>query len=103
LYVLRNGKLDSEARAVDAKLTTMAERSLAVLIRLQALSDLRRMRRMADVTGMPVRVAEIPPSFDVQATSLFDRSYMAALFELGRRMGGDANAWQEVPVLPLPR
>jgi predicted acylesterase/phospholipase RssA len=93
LYVIRNAKLSSEPRAVDARALPIARRSIALLINSQGMGDLLRIQATAARDNMIFHMAHIPESFDVQAQETFDVDQMNALFKLGFEQAVSGYPW----------
>lgn len=97
LYVLRNGRVAPQYSAVKPRLSSIAGRSIDVLIKAQGLGDLYRMYTNALRDGMAFRAIWIPDTFTMEEPSPFDTDYMNALFKFGYEMGRSGVPWQSQP------
>jgi hypothetical protein len=97
LYIIRNARLDPDWASVDRRTLTIAQRSVTSLIHSQGNGDLSRIYLITQRDGVDYNLAFIPREFTVPHRTQFDRSYMRALFEYGRRMGAAGYPWQKHP------
>jgi predicted acylesterase/phospholipase RssA len=95
LYVVRNAKISPEWRAVDQKLFSIAQRSIATLIRAQGKGDLYRLYLSSLRDTIDFNLAYIPDSFTGQSTEIFDQAYMNNLFDLGYTLASRGYAWEK--------
>lgn len=97
LYVIRNGRTTPEYSVVDAKLASIAGKTISSLIDTQAVGDLYRLYAIAKRDGIDYNVVEIPTTFTVESKSAFDNNYMRALYKVGYDMGHTGVTWQKFP------
>jgi predicted acylesterase/phospholipase RssA len=97
LWVVRNGKLDPEYKVTTETTLAIASRSLETLSRSQGLGDLTRMYVKAKADNIEFNLAFIPASFNAPRPEPFDRAYMKALFEAGRKLGREGYPWAKTP------
>jgi hypothetical protein len=97
LYIVRNGKVGPEWSAVKPKLTSIAGKSVAALIKTQGVGDLYRIYTSAKRDGVNYNAVWVPDSFDMKEPEPFDPTYMKALFQLGEGMGKNGIPWSKVP------
>lgn len=97
LYVVRNGVQTPEWREVKPTILGIATRSTGTLIKTQSFGDMYRMYLIAVQRDLDFQIAIIPSTFTRKPLSEFDESYMQALFELGRQLAMNGQAWQNVP------
>jgi predicted patatin/cPLA2 family phospholipase len=97
LYVIRNGKVSPEWSAVKPKITAIAAKSLASLIKTQGIGDLYRMYANAKRDGIDFNAIWVPGSVELKEKEPFDPVYMKSLFNLGYRMGESGIPWSKVP------
>jgi hypothetical protein len=97
LYVIRNGKISPEWQFVDEKALSIAQRSLSTLTKYQGIGDLYRLHATAKRDGIDFNLATIPEDFSAKSDGPFDRRYMAALFDLGTRLGRQGYNWLKAP------
>jgi hypothetical protein len=93
LYVIRNARLAPQWEPVERRLGPIVSRSIASLIRDQGIGDMARIYLIADRDGMEFNLARVPADFGVEASELFDRNYMQALFERGFVAGKQGDIW----------
>jgi predicted patatin/cPLA2 family phospholipase len=97
VYVIRNGFLQTEWKAVDRRVLSIAGRTIDSMIRTQGEGDLYHIYLGAMVDGMDYHQTYIPAEFTVKPKEPFDPEYMRALFEFGRKRGLAETAWQRHP------
>lgn len=97
LYIIRNGKLTPEWKAVDPSLPDVAGRSISTMIKRQAIGDLNRLYLRAERLGMNYYLASIPADFKVESESDFDTNYMRALLERGEQDAINGYPWRSEP------
>ena len=96
-YVIRNSRLDPEWREIERKTLSIMGRAVSQLIQSQGYGDLQRiyLTTMRDDVGF--NLAYIGSDFKAPHPDSFDRNYMRALFEYGRRLGKDGYPWENAP------
>ncbi len=96
-YVIRNARLDPEWREIERKTLSIMGRAVSQLIQSQGYGDLQRiyLTTMRDSVGF--NLAYIGPDFNQPHPDSFDKGYMTALFEYGRRLGKDGYPWEKAP------
>ena len=101
VWVVRNGRIDAEASAVNRGLFSIAARSLQTLLHFGGVSDISRIYLVAQRDGLDFRLAFMGADFHAPRREPFDPAYMQALFDYGRaqgRRGGDDLAtWATAP------
>jgi predicted acylesterase/phospholipase RssA len=97
IYIVRNARLRDPWTEVQPRLVPIVARTISSLIRAQGIGDLARIYIAAERGGLGFNLARVPPDFDVEPTELFDRTYMAALFERGRAMAQGGYPWIRGP------
>ena len=97
LYIIRNGRLDPEYKAVKASTLAIAGRSISTLIKTQGIGDLYQMYEFARRNRIEYNLAFIPGSFSDTSTEAFDRKYMSSLFDLGFQLGKSGRPWTKTP------
>jgi hypothetical protein len=93
LYVIRNARLAPQWEPVERRVGPIVSRSIASLIRDQGIGDMARIYLIAARDGMEFNLARVPADFNVEASELFDRNYMQALFERGFVAGKQGDIW----------
>ncbi|WP_181832715.1 patatin-like phospholipase family protein [Bosea caraganae] len=99
LYVIRNGKLKPEYRASVQTVVGLATRSIATLVKYQALANIWTISAAAERLGARFSFTAIPESFQEKQRSDFDTNYMKSLFDLGFEQAQSGKAWETEPPL----
>lgn len=97
VYIIRNGRLDPEYKAVKASTLAIAGRSISTLIKTQGIGDLYQMYEFARRNHIGYNLAFIPGDFPDTSTEAFDPKYMSGLFDLGFQLGKSAHPWKTTP------
>ena len=97
LWIIRNGKIEPEYKAMPDTTLAIAQRSLETLTKSRGISDLSRMYTRARADGIAYNLASIPSDFDAPHPKPFDRTYMQTLFDRGLAMGKAGYAWAKSP------
>jgi hypothetical protein len=102
-HVVQNNGLLPPYEQVEDRLLPIARRSVSTLIRAQTNGDLDAIYRAAREIGAEFRLTFVPTGAAPPARAVFDPSYMAALFENGRRRVLTPDAWLSAPPDRLDR
>jgi len=97
LWIIRNGKIEPEYKAMPETTLAIAQRSLETLTKSRGIGDLARMYTRARADKIDYNLAAIPLDFNVKHPMPFDRTYMVALYELGLVRGRAGYAWAKAP------
>ncbi|HSR80014.1 MAG TPA: patatin-like phospholipase family protein [Hyphomicrobiaceae bacterium] len=97
LWIIRNGKIDPEYKAMPEATLAIAQRSLETLTKSRGIGDLARMYARAKADHIDYNLAAIPADFDAPHPRPFDRAYMQALYERGLAMGRTGHPWAKAP------
>jgi len=97
LYIIRNGRVAPEFKAVKASTLAIAGRSISTLIKTQGIGDFYQMYELAQLNRVDYNVAYIPGDFPDTSTEAFDPKYMSQLFDLGFRLGKSGTEWKKTP------
>jgi len=97
LWIIRNGKIDPEYKAMPEATLAIAQRSLETLTKSRGIGDLARMYARAKADHIDYNLAAIPADFDAPHPKPFDRAYMQALYERGLTMGRAGYPWAKAP------
>jgi hypothetical protein len=97
LYIIRNGRVAPEYKAVKASTLAIAGRSISTLIKTQGIGDLYQMYELARRNQVQYNLAYIPGDFLDTSTEAFDPKYMSQLFELGFKLGKSGTEWKKTP------
>ncbi|BAT59709.1 patatin-like phospholipase [Variibacter gotjawalensis] len=93
LYVLVNNKVTAEFGMAERAIHSVLARSITVAMKAGLRGEVMRIGQVAQRQDLPLRLAVVPPSFNVQARGMFDPDYMKALFEHGVAAGRDGQAF----------
>ena len=96
-YIIRNGRVAPEYKAVKPKTLSIAGRAVSSLIKSQGVGDLYELFVFSKKNGIDYNLAYIPGDFPDTSTQAFDPVYMGKLFELGYRMAQAGYPWKKVP------
>jgi len=97
LYIIRNGRVAPEFKAVKASTLAIAGRSISTLIKTQGIGDLYQMYEFAQENHVDYNVTYIPGNFPDTSTEAFDPKYMSQLFDLGYKLGKSGTEWKKTP------
>ena len=97
LYIIRNGRVAPEFKAVKASTLAIAGRSISTLIKTQGIGDLYQMYEFAQENHVDYNVTYIPGNFPDTSTEAFDPKYMSQLFDLGFKLGKSGTEWKKTP------
>jgi predicted acylesterase/phospholipase RssA len=97
LWIIRNGKIDPEYKAMPEATLAIAQRSLETLTKSRGIGDLARMYARAKSDHIDYNLAAIPSDFNAPHPNPFDRAYMQALYERGLAMGRAGYPWAKAP------
>ena len=97
LWIIRNGKIEPEYRAMPEATLAIAQRSLETLTKSRGIGDLVRMYARAKADQIDYNLAAIPADFDVPHPKPFDRAYMQELYARGLAMGRAGYPWAKAP------
>jgi len=93
LYVLINGRLESEFELIEQKTLAIAERSLSTMIKSKIQRELIVARAAARAGKFRLRVASIGDDAPSPPEERFNHAYMRALFESGLSRVRSREAW----------
>jgi hypothetical protein len=96
-YIIRNGHVAPEYKAVKPKTLSIAGRAVSSLIKSQGVGDLYELYVFAKKNGMDYNLAYIPGDFIDTSTQAFDPVYMTKLYDLGFRMAQAGYPWKKTP------
>ncbi len=97
IYVIRNGKLSPEYKALEPVTLQIAGRAITTLIKYQNNADIRRIQILARRNGSGFQMVSIPTEFDMESEEPFDRAYMNALYDYGYSAGLSGKLWTRNP------
>jgi hypothetical protein len=96
-YIIRNGHVAPEYKAVKAKTLSIAGRAVSSLIKSQGVGDLYELYVFSKANGIDYNLAYIPGDFHDTSTQAFDPVYMGKLYELGFQMAQAGYPWKKLP------
>jgi hypothetical protein len=97
LYIIRNSRLMGERQSVSRNTLKIAGRAISALIQTQGIGDLYQLYVIAQRDGIDYNVCCIPSSFVDIVDELFDQQYMRKLYEVGRTLIREGEAWSNLP------
>ncbi len=96
-YIVRNGRVAPEYKAVKPKTLSIAGRAVSSLIKSQGVGDLYELYVFSNKNGIDYNLAYIPGDFIDTSTQAFDPVYMGKLYDLGYRLAEQGYPWKKVP------
>lgn len=96
-YIVRNGRVAPEYKAVKPKTLSIAGRAVSSLIKSQGVGDLYELYVFSKRNGIDYNLAYIPGDFIDTSTQAFDPVYMGKLYDLGYRLAEQGYPWEKVP------
>jgi len=96
-YIIRNGHVAPEYKAVKAKTLSIAGRAVSSLIKSKGVGDLYELYVFAKSNGIDYNLAYIPGDFLDTSTQAFDPVYMTKLYDLGFSMAQAGYPWKKTP------
>ena len=96
-YIIRNGHVAPEYKAVKARTLSIAGRAVSSMIKSQGVGDLYELYVFAKRNGIDYNVAYIPADFLDTSTQAFDQVYMTKLYDLGYQMALNGYPWKKTP------
>ena len=96
-YIIRNGHVSPEYKAVKAKTLSIAGRAVSSLIKSQGVGDLYELFVFAKKNNIDYNLAYIPGDFIDTSTQAFDPVYMGKLYELGFQLAQAGYPWKKTP------
>jgi predicted patatin/cPLA2 family phospholipase len=98
-YIICNAKVMPDYNPIPPALPAIALRTVASLIRAQAIGDLHRIYGQTMTEGAAFRLATMPEDFNMEHQGTFESGYMQRVFNLGRERATRPDLWQEKPPL----
>lgn len=97
LYIIRNQSVDPKWDDVKPQLKFIAISSIDSLIKSQSIGDLYRLYTYATRDNFEYNLAYVPKDFKATQSSMFDKTYMNKLFNVGYRLGKAGYPWSHYP------
>jgi predicted patatin/cPLA2 family phospholipase len=99
-YVIKNGKLDVEAKQVRRRFFSISGRSLSTLMKAQSWGDMIRLYKLAQDDNVDFHYISIPNDYEPKGDEMFDPEEMKQLYDLGYKIATSENPWQkELPIV----
>lgn len=96
-YVIRNSRIRTDYSPVQARLPSIAGRSVSSLIRTQGIGDAFRIAAITHRDGLDLALTWIPEEAPRDpGKEQFDPAFMSQLFEYGRRRTLAHETWLQV-------
>ena len=103
-YVIKNGKLDVEAKQVPRRFIKIAGRSFSTLMKAQSWGDMIRLYDRAKKDNVEFGYISIPNNYESKGNEMFDPKEMKRLYDLGHKIATSDNPWQkEIPLFRKDR
>ncbi len=99
IYVIRNGKLDTESEQLPRRAIPIISRSLSTLMKAHSWNDLFRLYSVAEGDGVDFNYVSLPHDYESRGKEMFDPAEMKRLFDLGFDMAKGGYKWRKA--LPL--
>jgi predicted acylesterase/phospholipase RssA len=98
VYVIVAGKLYPDPEPVQPRFLSIVGSSVSALLHAQTRGDLYEVYALALANGMNYRVAAVPESVRMPASSTtFEPAAMNRLYEAGRRQAASPDLWRTTP------
>lgn len=97
IFIIRNGKLWEDPKAVRPGISAIASASLSMFLVNQGYMDLIRSYTLSKSSGIDFNCVFVPQDFHETSSSMFDPVYMTKLFELGYDMAMKKEPWKKSP------
>jgi predicted acylesterase/phospholipase RssA len=96
-YIVRNQRLIPSPEKVERRTLSIAGRAISVLIVANGLGDIYRMYAMTKRDKVDFNLAYIGEEFTQPYPSMFDQTYMRALFAYGYEKARKGYSWSKAP------
>lgn len=93
VYLVLNQFPDAVPSAKAPHVIPVASAATSTMIESAALSEADRVADLARQSGIPIRIAAIPPDFTRPTEEEFDPAYMKSLTDLGRKLIREDRVW----------
>lgn len=97
VFIIRNSRLEPERVFTERRATSIAARSINLLIYNQGLGDLYRMYLIAKADGLQYNLAYIQRDFDFPHEYEFETNYVRALYQYGFDQAVRGYPWRKAP------
>ncbi len=99
IYVIRNGKLDTESEPLPRRVIPIVGRSFSTLMKAHSWNDMFRIYAVALKDGVDFNYVSIPHDYKSRGKEMFDPVEMKRLFDLGFDMAKGGYKWRRT--LPI--
>lgn len=96
-YIIRNGHVAPQYKAVRPRTMSIAGRAVSSLIKSQGIGDLYQLYLFCKRNGIDYNLAYIPGDLKDTSTQAFDPVYMTKLYDTGYQMALGGYPWQKKP------
>lgn len=96
-YIIRNGRVSPEYKAVKPRTLSIAGRAVSSLIKSQGVGDLNELYLFAKKNSIDYNLAYIPGDFHDTSTQAFDPVYMTKLYDVGFDLAKAGYPWKKTP------
>lgn len=97
VFIIRNSRLEPERVLTERRATSIAARSIDLLIYNQGLGDLYRMYLIALADDLAYNLAYIQRDFDFPHEYEFETNYVRALYQYGFDQAARGYPWRSAP------
>lgn len=97
LYVIRNGRVTPEPRAVDRSLGRITMRAIGTMLKMSGINDLYRLYLSSLHDNVEFRFIAIPPEFETKTSEQFVEAEMIRLYDFGHEMALKGIPWRTTP------
>jgi predicted patatin/cPLA2 family phospholipase len=97
VYVIRNGVIRPEYRAVSPKLFPIVGRAIATIVKSQGATELKLMYHEAKAAGIEFYLSYIPDEYARRNDEEFNMLEMRKMFQIGKQRGRTGTAWRRSP------
>ncbi|MCJ7582764.1 MAG: patatin-like phospholipase family protein [Candidatus Aminicenantes bacterium] len=97
IYVIRNGKLDTESEQVPRRVIKIAIRSFSTLMKAHSWGDIFRLYFIAEENNVEFNYVSLPYDYESHGKEMFDPVEMKRLFDLGFDMAKSGYKWNKTP------
>jgi hypothetical protein len=92
-WVIRNARLGGDWQQTERAVLPIAGRAVSSMIATSCQTDILRLQTNAERDGIDFNLAYIREEFSLPWAHPFDREWMRALFDYGRRTTLEGRAW----------
>jgi predicted acylesterase/phospholipase RssA len=93
VFIIRNGRIDSQWGSTERRTTAVAHRALDALVDRQALGDIYRLQLIAQQNGSDFNIAYIDSGFNYPHRRMFAGDYMQHLFQYSYELASRGYRW----------